>query len=61
LFFAYRVAERVAAAKSMTFDQCATAYITAHEASWRNAKHRYQWRATLRDYVSPVFGHLPAV
>jgi integrase len=54
-----RAAERVASAKTITFDKCADAYITAHEASWRNAKHRQQWRATLRDYVSPVFGHLP--
>jgi integrase len=54
-----RVAKRVASAKAVTFDQCATAYIAAHEAGWRNAKHRYQWRATLRDYASPVLGHLP--
>jgi integrase len=55
----YRVAKRVASAKEMTFDRCAGAYVTAHEAGWRNAKHRYQWRATLRDYASPVLGHLP--
>jgi integrase len=54
-----RVAKRVASAKTVTFDQCSAAYIAAHEAGWRNAKHRYQWRATLRDYVSPVLGHLP--
>jgi integrase len=54
-----RAAARVASAKTITFDKCAETYITAHEASWRNAKHRYQWRATLRDYVSSVFGHLP--
>jgi integrase len=54
-----RVVERVTAAKTITFDRCAELYISAHEASWRNAKHRYQWRATLRDYVSPVLGHLP--
>jgi integrase len=54
-----RVAKRVASAKTVTFDQCSAAYIAAHEAGWRNAKHRYQWRATLRDYASPVLGHLP--
>jgi hypothetical protein len=41
------VAEKLAAARSMTFDECATAYIRAHEGSWRNPKHRQQWRNTL--------------
>jgi integrase len=54
-----RVAKRVESTRAITFDQCASAYIAAHEAGWRNAKHRYQWRATLRDYASPVFGHFP--
>jgi integrase len=54
-----RVADRVAAAKTITFDKCAEAYITAHEAGWRNAKHRAQWSATLKTYASPAFGHLP--
>jgi integrase len=27
--------------------------------SWRNAKHRQQWRNTLTTYVSPVFGSVP--
>ena len=43
----------------MTFDDCRTAYIAAHEASWRNPKHRQQWTNTLRTYVTPVFGKLP--
>jgi integrase len=51
--------ERLAAARSMTFDQCADAYIRAHEGSWRNAKHRKQWSSTLATYVLPVFGSLP--
>src|SRR5712671_6265726 len=54
-----RTAERVEAAKAMTFDDCAAAYIAAHEAAWRNAKHRQQWTNTLRTYVTPVFGKLP--
>jgi hypothetical protein len=52
-------AEKLAAARSMTFDQCAEAYITAHEASWKNDKHRQQWRNTLTTYVSPEFGSVP--
>jgi hypothetical protein len=52
-------AERLAAASSMTFDDCADAHIRAHEAGWRNKKHRQQWRNTLATYVSPVFGRIP--
>jgi hypothetical protein len=52
-------AEKLAAARSMTFDQCADAYIGAHEVSWKNEKHRQQWRNTLSTYVSPVFGSVP--
>jgi integrase len=52
-------AERVETARSITFDQCAEAYIRAHEASWRNPKHRQQWRNTLATYVTPVFGAVP--
>jgi integrase len=50
---------RLDAAKTMTFRQCAEAYITAHEAGWRNPKHRAQWRSTLKTYVYPVLGELP--
>jgi integrase len=52
-------AEKLTAARSMTFDMCAEAYISAHEVSWRNEKHRQQWRNTLTTYVSPVFGSVP--
>jgi integrase len=43
--------------KVTTFEDAAERYIAAHESSWRNAKHRYQWRATLRDYAFPVIGN----
>jgi integrase len=51
--------ERVAAAKSLNFDDCVREYIKAHEVGWRNAKHRAQWSSTLATYASPVFGKLP--
>jgi integrase len=54
-----RQAAALVAAKAMTFQQCADAYIKAHAAGWRNEKHRMQWPNTLRDYVYPVFGELP--
>jgi hypothetical protein len=56
---AHRGWKKLEAAKAMTFDACAAAYIAAHEASWRNAKHREQWRNTLSSYAGPVFGSLP--
>jgi integrase len=52
-------AKKVEAARSITFDECASAYIRAHEVSWQNAKHRQQWQNTLAAYVSPKFGPVP--
>jgi integrase len=57
---AERMAAKLDAAKAMTFNACAERYIAAHKAGWRNAKHAAQWAATLRAYVYPVFGTLPA-
>jgi integrase len=51
--------KKLEAAKAMTFDACAAAYIDAHKTGWQNAKHREQWRSTLNTYASPVFGSLP--
>ncbi|MGJ3264307.1 MAG: tyrosine-type recombinase/integrase [Salinarimonas sp.] len=56
---AERTAAKVEAAKAVTFAECAERYIAAHEATWRNPKHRAQWRATIAAYVNPVFGALP--
>jgi Arm DNA-binding domain len=50
---------RVSSAKTMTFDECAQAYIAAHESGWSNPKHRAQWRSTLKGLAGPVFGKLP--
>jgi integrase len=57
---AERAAQRVAAAKNLSFDECARDYIKEYESSWRNTKHRAQWASTLKRYTSPVFGKLPA-
>src|SRR5260370_28104287 len=56
---AHRDQRKLEAAKAMTFDTCAAAYIEAHKASWRNGKHRGHWRHSLNSYASPVFGSLP--
>ena len=45
-------AEKLSAARSMTFDKCAEAYISAHEAGWRNDKHSQQWRNTLHQRIA---------
>src|ERR1700756_3688675 len=44
---AQRDEKKLEAAKSMTFDACAAAYIDAQKAGWKNAKHREQWPNTL--------------
>ena len=48
---AEREQKKLDAAKSMTFDACAAAYIDAHKAGWRNAKHIDQWSNTLATYA----------
>jgi integrase len=56
---ATRAQTRLDAAKAMTFQQCADAYIAKHRAGWRNGKHAAQWEATLATYAGPVIGGLP--
>jgi integrase len=54
-----RAASRVAASRTLSFDDCAREYMADHESGWRNPKHREQWRTTIARYASPVFGKLP--
>jgi len=49
---------RAAVAAALTFRECSVAYIKAHEAGWRNAKHGQQWRNTLAQHADPVLGQL---
>jgi integrase len=52
-----RNAEREAARKAeevATFGVFAESYIDDVEAGWRNAKHRQQWRNSLRDHASKL-------
>jgi integrase len=44
---------------AITFVEVANMFMAAHEASWRNPKHRQQWHNTLRDHVLPAIGDLP--
>jgi integrase len=52
-------AAQAAQIAGITFRAVAEAYIAANEGSWRNDKHRQQWRNTLASYVYPVMGELP--
>lgn len=54
---AARQAERaqLELAKSMSFDDCAAAYVDSHKAAWKN-RHRQQFTNSLANYASPVFG-----
>ena len=51
--------EALNAARSITFDECATEYIKAQRPGWSNPKHADQWTNTLKAYASPVFGRFP--
>lgn len=55
---AARSALKADQAAARTFKFCALAYIEAHEAGWRNAKHAQQWRNTLDTYAYPIIGEL---
>jgi integrase len=54
-----QAAAAVDAAKVVTFEQMGERFIASHEAGWKNAKHRQQWRNTLKSYVYPQIGALP--
>lgn len=51
-----RAANEMARHAGTTFRDCAERLIASHESSWRNAKHRAQWRSTLVTYAYPVMG-----
>jgi integrase len=46
-------------AATRTFMAVAEMLLADHEAGWRNAKHRQQWRNTLASYAYPILGELP--
>jgi integrase len=56
----HRQAEReqkaLAAARNVTFKQCAEQYYDAHADEWSNARHRQQFTSSMRDHVYPIIG-----
>jgi len=55
---AERARQHLEESKAITFKQCAENFMASHRAGWRNEKHRYQWKATLEQFVYPVIGDL---
>lgn len=49
---------RAQQASEKTFEQAAKGYLEVHGDTWKNAKHRAQWVATLETYAYPVMGKL---
>ena len=49
---------RAQQATEKTFQQAAEAYIEAHGETWKNPKHRAQWKTTLETYAYPYMGKL---
>ena len=56
---AERVQGKLAAARGLSFAECARSYIAAHQAGWRSPRQALQWSASLAAYVDPVFGEAP--
>src|SRR5260370_21688165 len=46
--------QRLEAAKAMTFEECAAAYLRDHAPTWRTTTIRNGRATTLRDYAYPV-------
>ncbi|TAJ83024.1 site-specific integrase [Reyranella sp.] len=45
---------RLQSARGVTWDKAVDLFLKAHLSSWRNPKHRQQWRNTLDTYAKPV-------
>jgi integrase len=58
---AAKAAAQQAVVAGITFKAVAEAYVTAHEAGWKNDKHIAQWKSTLKAYVYPRFGDVPVM
>src|ERR1700722_18890926 len=54
-----RASAATARASAMTFAECSEAYVKAHSAGWRSAKHTEQWMSSVKAYALPMIGNLP--
>jgi integrase len=55
---ARKEAIRAERAKHLPFKDAAEQYISRHQTTWKNAKHKQQWRNTLATYAYPVIGQI---
>jgi integrase len=53
-----RQQERLAAARTVTFEKCAALYYDAHAGEWGNLRYRQQFTNSMRVYVYPVIGSI---
>jgi integrase len=53
-----RVAGTRSETKVTTFGEAGRRYMDAHEAGWKNEKHRWQWKQTLEDVAGPILGEM---
>lgn len=56
---AERAATKAEESRSITFKTYAEQYVAGKEGGWKNAKHRQQWRNSLRDHAYPHIGNVP--
>ena len=56
---AARDAARKEALENQTFKVAAEKYLGLYEPTWRNDKHKAQWRSTLATYAYPTLGTRP--
>jgi integrase len=56
---AEKQAQKIEAAKAITFRAAAARLIASKRKGWKNEKHAAQWLATLETYAYPVIGDLP--
>lgn len=50
--------QQLEAARGILFEEAAEQFLTAHEGTWKNPKHRQQWRNTLKTYAYLRIGKL---
>jgi len=55
---AQQTRQRFEEGRAVTWDEAVEQFLADHETTWRNLKHRQQWRNTLQTYASPVLGKL---
>ena len=50
---------RTETAERILFRDAADRFLDLHESTWKNAKHKEQWKSTLKSYAYPTLGNRP--